>query len=176
MVQQHSREQTRRAPRPLDSAGLRSLALFYVGRYATTRAKLSQYLKRKLRERGWEEEESPDVAALVEQLAALSYVDDDAFAQARAGALQRRGFGPGRVRASLEQAGIDRDTSVKLASLTPEDALAAAVSLARRRRFGRFGTANDDPKLRQRQMAALIRAGHGFDAARAALDHVEDGE
>ena len=38
---------------PLDEAGLNELALAYVARYATSRAKLLAYLARKLRERGW---------------------------------------------------------------------------------------------------------------------------
>jgi len=36
---------------PLDAEGLERLGLFYAGRYATTRAKLADYLRRKLRER-----------------------------------------------------------------------------------------------------------------------------
>ena len=38
---------------PLDAEALERLALFYVGRYATTRAKLASYLDRKLEERGF---------------------------------------------------------------------------------------------------------------------------
>ena len=44
-----------RKPRPpLNAAKLEELALGYVGRFATSRAKLLSYLKRKLRERGWD--------------------------------------------------------------------------------------------------------------------------
>jgi regulatory protein len=49
----NSRHRPRRALPPLDQAALQELALRYVGKYATTRAKLRAYLGRKLRERGW---------------------------------------------------------------------------------------------------------------------------
>ncbi len=160
MVQRSAR---RSAP-PLDDASLRALALHYAGRYATTRAKLRFYLQRKLRLRGWAGEAEPDLDAVVDRMAELGYVDDDAFAAARAGSLQRRGFGPMRVRAALLAAGIDSDTSRSLAECSEEDALEAALRLARKRGFGR------DPEKRDKQISALVRAGHGFSFARQALE------
>ena len=44
----------RRQPPPLDAAALERLALRYVERFATTRGRLTDYLTRKIRERGWE--------------------------------------------------------------------------------------------------------------------------
>lgn len=41
---------------PLDPARLERLALRYVERFATTRVKLTRYLERKVRERGWDNE------------------------------------------------------------------------------------------------------------------------
>ena len=58
---QHARK---RVAKPLDEARLRDLALAYVARFSTSSAKLATYLKRKLRERGWEGESEPDIAAL----------------------------------------------------------------------------------------------------------------
>ena len=80
-------KRTRRAPRPLDAARLDELALTYVARFATTATKLERYLKRKLRERGWEGEgdagREPDLAALVGRYVELGYVDDASWARAR---------------------------------------------------------------------------------------------
>ena len=77
----------KRGARPLDAVSLRDLALSYVGRFATTGAKLEAYLARKIRERGVAEDADGrlvelDVAGLVEQFAARGYVDDDAYARA----------------------------------------------------------------------------------------------
>jgi regulatory protein len=94
------------ASKPLNSADLRQFALTYVSRYATSRHKLAEYLRRKIRERGWEEEEAPPVEALVEELAGNRFVDDRAYAEMKAGGLSRRGYGPRRVRQALDAAGI----------------------------------------------------------------------
>jgi regulatory protein len=55
---------------PLDEGRLNELALRYVGRFATTRAKLRSYLGRKLRERGWDGTREPEIAANAERFAA----------------------------------------------------------------------------------------------------------
>ena len=49
---------------PVGAAKLDELALSYVGRFATSRGKLVDYLRRKLRERGWEGEGDPPLAAI----------------------------------------------------------------------------------------------------------------
>jgi len=81
----------RKALRPLDESRLNELALRYVGRYATTRAKLRAYLSRKLRERGWGGTGDPDLERLAERMSALGYVDDAAYAVSRAQALSGGG-------------------------------------------------------------------------------------
>ena len=100
-------ERHKRVVPPLDRDGLERLAVSYAGRYAVTRAKLKAYLARKLRERGWIGEREPPVDGLVERFARLGYVDDAAFATARAQSLSRRGYGARRVETALKVAGIE---------------------------------------------------------------------
>lgn len=158
----------RKARPPLDASALQALALRYVERYATTRAKLRRYLQAKLRERGWAGEGEPPVAALAERMADLRYVDDRLFGESRARGLAARGYGERRVRQSLAASGVGRDDAANIAATV--DDVAAAVRLARRRRFGPFGIGGNDPDLRRRQLAAMARAGHAFDLARRILD------
>ena len=156
---------TRSAPRPpLDATALRDLALRYVGRYATSEAKLRRYLGRKLFERGWADDGAAPIDAIVARLAELGYVDDRVFAEARGRGLTSRGFGARRVSADLGAAGIDRDLAAQVA--TTADPLATALAFARRRRFGPFDPAGPDPDRRRRQFAAMMRAGHGVAATR----------
>jgi len=164
-------ERRRREPRPLDPAQLEALALAYVARFATSAAKLERYLVRKLRERGWEGEADaqPDAAALVERFVALGYVDDAAYARARSGGLLRRGYGPRRIGQDLGAAGIAEDLREEV---RPGEAprRAAALALARKRRFGPFGTERPDPARREKQIAAMLRAGHMLADVRAVID------
>ena len=163
---------------PLDRAALDRLALAYVARFATTRAKLSQHLNRKVEQRGWAEDGAPPVTAIVERLAALGYVDDQVFARARANALTRKGYGRRRVAAALAGAGIDADDAdAAIRGDRPEDieedegdaAMTVALAFARRRRIGPFASAPPDEAARRRAFAALMRAGHDSDVARRIL-------
>lgn len=152
---------TPRKPRsPLAGEALERLALFYAGRYATTRAKLAAYLNRKIRERGWEGLGEPPVEALVERFAGLGYVDDRAFASARTASLLRRGYGKRRVAAALRGAGIGEEDAAPSRQAAEEEALAAAHRFARRKRIGPYGETQTDPKARQKAAAAMVRAGH----------------
>jgi regulatory protein len=156
----------RKPPAKLDQARLEELALSYVARFATSRTKLARYLERKLRERGWNEENPPDISVLIEKHADLGYLDDEAFARARSGDLMRRGYGPRRVQEALGMAGIAGNIRENLRPDVPE-IRHSALLLARKRRFGPFGELPLDPDKRQKQLAAMARAGHDFgDAAR----------
>lgn len=163
-------ERNRKVPPPLDKEGLERLALFYAGRYATTRMKLASYLKRKLKERGWEGEGAPRVEELVERFSALGYVDDRAFATARASSLQRRGYGERRLDQALYAAGIDPADAADAKEQAQAGAWPAAVKFAERRRIGPFAAARMERPERQKAFAAMLRAGHPPELARKLLD------
>jgi regulatory protein len=153
----------------LDQAKLGALALHYVGRYATTQAKLRHYLNRKLRERGWAGDSDPCVESIINRLVVQGYINDRSFAEARAAALSRRGYGAVRIDGALRQAGIDAQASKEISALDPDSALAVALRFAKRKSIGPFSRADGDDRTRQRMMAAFARAGHSFDVARAIM-------
>ncbi|MGB3167444.1 MAG: RecX family transcriptional regulator [Alteraurantiacibacter sp.] len=166
-----NRRRTPRPRKPLNQAVLEELALAYVARFATSAAKLERYLQRKLRERGWDEEarEPPDLAALVARYVERDYIDDTAYAKARAGDLLRRGYGANRVRQALGQAGIGEQVRDEVA---PGEATKrrAALHLARKRGFGPFALQPADREKREKHIAAMLRAGHTFDHTRSLID------
>jgi regulatory protein len=148
--------------RPLDEEGLRDLALKYVGRFATTRAKLRQYLGRKLRERGWEGAQDPDVEALAARFSELGLIDDSGYALAKSRSLTARGYGRRRVEVALRSAGIDDADGGPALDHAGEEAVAAALRFAQRRRMGPFAAAPTERPEREKALAAMIRAGHSF--------------
>lgn len=167
--------------KPLDETSLRDLALSYAARFATTGAKLETYLARKIRERGLAEDEDGrvrecDVRALVSRLIELGYVNDDAYARMKSRDLTARGYGARRVEQALWAAGVDEDIR---ADNAPGEAQCreAAMVLAKKRRFGPFGESRvnqSDPvqihKQREKQVAAMLRAGHLYDHVRFLID------
>ncbi len=152
---------------PLDSKRVEELAIRYVGRYATTRAKLTAYLARKVRERGWTDEREPNFDALADRFCELGYVDDAAYALAKSRALSSRGYGKRRLNENLRVAGIDEEDSAAAREHADGAALDAALRFAERRRIGPFAADAPDPRQRQKAIAAMVRAGHSFPLAKA---------
>ena len=165
-----TRMRSTRAPVPLDSRRLEELALRYVGRYATTRAKLIAYLGRKIRERGWQEQREPDLERIATRFSDLGYVDDAAYALAKSRALSSRGYGKRRLDDKLRLAGVREDDSAAARDHADDSAVAAALRFARRRKIGPFASGERDAKQREKAIAAMIRAGHAFALARTIAD------
>lgn len=159
-----------RPRKPLNEEKLHELALFYVGRFATTRAKLSNYLNRKVRERGWEGDRPEEIERLVERLASSGLVDDALYALSKSRSLSERGYGAVRVRQALRAAGVEEEESVAARELAADEAAASALRFARRKRIGPFADAPLERNAREKALAAMIRAGHPFDLAKAVID------
>jgi regulatory protein len=158
-----------RALPPLDESRLNELALRYVSRFATTRSKLRSYLARKLRERGWDGAREPDLERIAQRFAEQGYVDDSSYAMAKSQSLTGRGYGKRRVLEALRAAGVQEEESEAARDHADSEAVSAAMRFAKRRRIGPFGSGPRDPKERDKALAAMIRAGHSFDIAKAVI-------
>jgi regulatory protein len=165
----------KKTPPPLNNERLRGLALHYVGKYATTQAKLAAYLTRKIRERGWDGERHIDVAALAGQFAELGYIDDAHYANARSRSFVRRGYGERRLNEDLRTSGIGEADALPAREHMSDSSFAAAENFARRKRIGPFATISTPPDKRHKQLQAFLRAGHSFDVARRFV-YAEPGE
>lgn len=178
------RRDKKRVKPPLTETALRDLALHYAARFATTGARLEGYLARKLKERGVAEDGAVDggsrtvqidIPALVARLVELGYVDDDAYARARARDLGARGYGGRRVEQVLWAAGVDE--GLRQAHAPGEGASRKAAALmAQKKRLGPWGAGREvsgDPlarrKAHEKAVAAMLRAGHQYDHVRFIL-------
>jgi len=155
---------------PLDSAALERLAIAYVGRYATSRAKLRGYLGRKIAECGWDGEAMPPVETIVSRFAELGYVDDRTLAEARARSLAARGYGARRLGQALGALGISDADAEGVRRQSEEDAWQTALRFAERRRFGPYAREVPDEAARRRAFGAMVRAGHALEHVRRILD------
>jgi regulatory protein len=156
---------------PLDNRRLRDLALHYAGRYATTKAKLSNYLTRKIGERGWKEgEPRADLDVMMQDFAELGYVNDAAYAGARARSLLRRGYGARRLDQDLYAAGISDTDAAEARAEISDSEYTSAHAFARKKRIGPYASTPAEPDMKRKQIAAFLRAGHGFEMARRFVD------
>lgn len=179
-----------RARKPVTPAWLENVALHYLERFASSAEHLRRVLLRRVERRrrlGGAEEAPPEEsvaahAAMVEEVVARlvrsGLLDDARYAEAHAASLHRRGASLSAIRRKLASRGVAAEMIAgTLAGLT-EDAgvttdeadLAAALALARRRRLGPFRAPELRAEFRQRDLAALGRAGFSYEIARAVLE------
>lgn len=110
-------------------------------------------LQHKLAVRGFSND---DIANTLQELQAKRLQSDQRFAEEYVRARQGRGYGPLRIRAELQQRGVDRDTLGTV--LDGQQALWQQIcGEARRKRFGI--TAVQDAKERARQQRFLSYRG-----------------
>jgi regulatory protein len=173
-----------------DAAGLHDAALDYLARYTATEAGLRRFLERRVdRWAHLAQAEAGDVDGIgrqagearhivrdvVARLAAAGAVNDATFAESKARTLTRAGRSRLAVAAYLAAKGVAADVA---RSALPEDAtseLAAALTVARRRRIGPFRVgAVPDQAGRRRELAILARAGFPQSIANQALAMAPD--
>lgn len=160
-----------------DRGALQEAALAHLARYAATEAGLVRVLERRIQRWLRSSGEAPESAAaafaaareVARALAASGAVDDAAFAEARTRRLTRAGRSLRAVAADLAAKGVNAEVA---AQALPQDELPAALMFLRRRRFGAFraGEGGD----RQRELAAMARAGFSREVAERALSTGRD--
>jgi regulatory protein len=71
---------------------------------------------------------------------------------------------------ALKAAGVEEEQATAARDHAETQALSAALRFARRRRVGPYAeSAPRDPREKEKALAAMIRAGHGFELSRAIL-------
>ncbi len=175
----------RRKPKPATASRLEKAALAHIDRYATSAANLRNVLMRRVarsvRLHDTDRAEAGEwVEAIIAKLLERRLLDDGAYAQVRARSLHGSGASRRKIAGMLQQKGVGRDDIA--AAQTALDAeysnseLVAAYNYARRRRFGPYRLPEAREERRARDMAALARAGFGYDTSRRVVDaaSVED--
>ena len=173
---------------PPNAQDLREAALEHLARFAATEAGLLQVLHRRAdrwaRRAGGETDDVGERDAIVEaaraakvvarevvaRLAEAGAVNDAAFAESRTRSLMRAGNSRRAVTAHLVAKGVDVELARSSLPDDPEQELAAALVLTRRKRIGAF-RAGDPPDAmgRRQELMVLARAGFSQSVATQAL-------
>jgi regulatory protein len=163
----------RKPPRQVTAAYLQRAAMAYLERYSSSRENLRRVLRRKVDNRCRLRGEDPAPFApliddVVEKSLRIGLIDDTRYAEARVASLRRRGGSARAIQAKLAAKGLDRETVAAALQAEQGNEEAAAFAYARRRRLGPFRV-KDRNTFRERDMAALARAGFGFDLVRRVM-------
>ena len=164
-----------RPPGKVTAAYVERATLAYLQRFASSAENLRRVLVRKVERRCRLRDEEPEpflllVDEAVRRMVESGLVDDRRYAEARAASLRRRGGSARLIQAKLAAKGVEREAAAAaLASDTDESERAAAAALARRRRLGPHRT-RDRATYRDKDVAALVRAGFNYGLARSVID------
>jgi len=175
---------SRRRPREPTCESLLRRALHHLQRYATPRAHLERLLLRRALEEARALGLDPGevrgrVAAVMADLDRMGLFDDRAFAEVKARRWLARGVPPARIALRLRERGVDpavvEVVAAELASGEGGDGrewaeIEAARAYVARRRLGPFRPPEQRARMREKDLAALARAGFSYAAACAALE------
>jgi regulatory protein len=167
-------------PRPVTAQSLDNAALHYLERFASSAANLRRVLLRRVavsvrlydtdaaQAEAW-------VDALVARLVASGLVNDDSYAHLKAAGLSRRGASTRMIRAGLAAKGVASEVVDGALERVAEDTdgdpdTTAALALARRRRLGPYRPPDQRAAHRDKDLAALGRAGFDYHTARLVID------
>ncbi len=159
------------------------IALRYLERFDASAARLRSVVVRGLlrQSAGLSSEQAPSreqleewADALIQRYRGSGLVDDARFAENLARSLRERGASRRQILLKLSLKGIEPPVAEaavgELDGEQQDGEWLAALRYVRRRRLGAYRPPADREPRRQRDLAALARAGFSFEVARRALD------
>lgn len=178
-------KKTVKAPRKITPQYLENAALFYLQRFATSAGNFRAVMKRKIdKSCRFHKTEPADfyplLDKLVERYISAGLLNDEVFAKAKTATLRRQGRSRQAITAKLQMKGLaakDIDNAFAETDTSEDAELQAALQMTKRKKIGRYRVKPlTDIKDKQKEMAALARAGFSFDTAKRALDYSDDEE
>ncbi|GAB2188158.1 regulatory protein RecX [Roseibium sp. LAB1] len=150
-------------------------ALHYLERYATSAANLRKVLERKVLKACLSLELDPAeyselIDRVVEKCVQTGLVNDKTYAETKTAGLRRRGGSTRKIEAQLTAKGVDRATIQTVLEQDERTDEEAARIFARRRRLGPYRTTPTREDRRDKDLAAMCRAGFTYDVARKVID------
>jgi len=172
----------RKKPRKISPRYLENSALHYLKRYSSTVSQVRRVMLRKvnrsLREHGGDKDQAVLwLEALLEKLVRNGLLNDQAYAEGRAQSLRNAGRSARVITQKLRMKGVSAELAAQqLGQATQQISEDEAARIwARKKRLGPF---RRDPATRkdqrQKDLAALARAGFSFTIARTIIDEAAE--
>lgn len=148
---------------------LKNIALYYLKRYETSVANLRQVLQKRVNDYAYQNKEfdKKEAYAWIEEIISdfcrFNYVNDERFAELKIKDYQAMGKSTRYIKNKLKEKGVADDIVERILSEQDYDELAAALKFAKKKRIGRFRPTDKQAEYKQKDMAALARAGFSYD-------------
>lgn len=172
-------EKTRRPPRRITPSYLRNAGLHYLERFAAStggfRAVMTRKIDRSCRAHPDQDREEclKQLESLIAEFRERGLLNDESYVKAMTESLRRRGLSARMIRAKLAAKGVESGAiTAALAAYADEEENAGqdAECTAARRLIRRKRLVNAAGEYGEKAMAALARAGFGYDTVRRALE------
>ena len=153
-------------------------ALYYLERYASSSGNLRRRLllkaMRSAEAHGTDLDETVRwIDTLIAKLIRIGVLDDAKFAAMKVTSLHRQGKPQRVIAQTLSAKGVERphiDHAIEqFESERPDSDLAAAITYARKRKFGPWRKEASTPERAQKELASLARRGFALEIARQVL-------
>lgn len=162
---------------------LQNIALYYLERFETSADNLRQVLKRRVFDYA---RQTPDfdvaeaeqwIEDIVEKMVRLGYINDNRYAEFKIDGYLNAGKPERYIRQKMMQKGIGEDIVDEVLQNREFDEKEMALRFAQKKKIGPWRTDEENRKLnRQKDLAALVRAGFGYDIAQQilAIETIDD--
>lgn len=171
----------RKVPRKATPRSLENGALYYLERFSTSAENLRQVLMRRVAKSARHHELDTEachaaIDDIIHRFIRSGLLDDAAYARARVTTFRRRGDAARAIAMKLLAKGVAKDVIDEALRKHAEDEdesepeLAAALRFAKRRKLGPHNTKGDRVERRDKDLAALARAGFSYDVAQRVID------
>ncbi len=165
-------------------------ALDYLGRFAASEEGLRRVLRNRLRRVALRDDTfaaddvkqkslQQEIENIIVRFKKSGALNDGAFAEMKAGNLRRAGRSRRYIQQKLAQSGVRQGAVAEALETVDADQssdevqdnaeLQAAMTLARRRRLGKYRATKPDAEQGRKDLGTLARAGFSLDVARRAL-------
>jgi regulatory protein len=167
-------------PRKITPTYLENAGLHYLQRYATSVANFRQVMTRKVlrsaKVHGTDVQEGKKlIESLIERYVRSGLLNDKTFSEVKVKTLRQRGTSKRQISQKLMAKGLGKESITSaLTEVDDEDSeLKAAIRFAERRRLGPHRKTKMTPEQRQKDLAAMMRAGFSFDLAKRVINKID---
>ncbi|MBL8920227.1 MAG: RecX family transcriptional regulator [Myxococcaceae bacterium] len=156
---------------------LMNVALFHLRRFSASVEGLTRVLKRRVHRWGRDGAEVEGdaeklIAIVITRLRLSGYLDDERLATSKVASLRRGGTSARSIALKLRRAGLGADLVKQATASQPTTDADAVWTWARRKKLGVFRVRQREER-RQKDLAALVRAGFSFREAKQVVNAKE---
>jgi len=171
-------EKTKKSPpKPPTKTRLRNIALYYLERFESSESNLRAVLQRRIDkyafyDKAYRPEQAYQWAEeVIEECLKKNFVNDERFAEFKIENYLNAGKSKRYIEQKLKQKGVDDKIVEEILSTADYSEYDTALNFARKKKIACFRPDEENRSAnRQKDLAALIRAGFDYDVAKEVLD------